>query len=166
VLGNDCFLMAGAHLAHNARLGNRVVMANDALLGGYVVVEDGAFIGGSGVFHQHIRVGQLAITQGGSAFSKDVPPFTIAAGRNTVVGLNVIGLRRAGLSAEQRRDVKVAFNLLYRSGMNKTQALKAAEGRAWGPEACAFFAFVAASKRGVCALLRAGRMGSGDNDAD
>ena len=98
VVGSHCFLMAGAHLAHNVRLGDRVILANNALLGGHVIVEDRVFIGGGCVFHQHIRVGRLAICQGASAFSKDVPPFTIAAERNGVAGLNVVGLRRAGLT--------------------------------------------------------------------
>ena len=155
VVGDGCFLMAGTHLAHNVRLGSRVVTANNVLLGGYVEVEDGVFIGGGCVFHQHVRVGRLAIAQGASAFSKDIPPFTLAAERNTVAGLNVVGLRRAGLSAPQRAEVKSAFHLLYRSGLNTRQALAAVPERGpWGLEAQAFFDFVArAKKRGVCAFL-------------
>ncbi|MHA3770896.1 acyl-ACP--UDP-N-acetylglucosamine O-acyltransferase [Verrucomicrobiota bacterium sgz303538] len=167
VVGDDCFLMAGAHLAHNVHLGNRVILANNALLGGHVLVEDGVFIGGGCVFHQHIRVGRLAIAQGASAFSKDIPPFTLAAERNTVVGLNVIGLKRAGFTSEQRREVKAAFNLLYRSGLNIRQAIETAGERTWGNEAAAFLDFVAAAKkRGVCALLRSVRTGKTELDAD
>jgi len=154
VVGSHCFLMAGAHLAHNVRLGDRVILANNALLGGHVIVEDRVFVGGGCVFHQHIRVGQLAICQGASGFGKDIPPFTIAAGINTVAGLNVVGLRRAGLTPAERVDVKEAFGLLYRSGLNVGQALAAARERAWGPHAQAFWDFVAAAgKRGLCALL-------------
>jgi len=160
-VGHGCFLMAGAHLAHNVSLGDHVVIANNALLGGYVQVAERVFIGGGCVFHQHIRVGRLAICQGGSAFSKDIPPFTTAAERNGVAGLNVVGLRRAGLTTTQRTEIKDAFALLYRSGMNTTQALAAAGSRKWGPEAQAFFEFVAAAKkRGICDLLGA-RTGSG-----
>jgi UDP-N-acetylglucosamine acyltransferase len=166
VLGDDCFLMAGAHLAHNVHLGNRVILANNALLGGHVAVEDSVFIGGACVFHQHIRVGRLAIAQGGSAFSKDIPPFTLAAERNTVAGLNVIGMRRAGLSSETRRDVKAAFNLLYRSGLNKTQALQAAESRTWGTEAESFITFIRTSKRGICALLRSAQAENPESSGD
>ena len=79
--------MAGAHLAHNVSLGDHVIIANNALLGGYVQVAERVFIGGGCVFHQHIRVGRLAICQGGSAFSKDIPPFTTAAERNGVAGV-------------------------------------------------------------------------------
>jgi UDP-N-acetylglucosamine acyltransferase len=154
VIGDGCYLMGGAHLAHNVRLGDRVVVANNALLGGYVQVEEGVFIGGGCVFHQFIRVGRLAICQGASAFSKDIPPYTMAAERNGVAGLNTVGMRRAGFSLEQRAEIKEAFALLYRRGMNVTQALAAARERTWGPEAQAFFEFVGAGKkRGFCDFL-------------
>jgi UDP-N-acetylglucosamine acyltransferase len=153
-VGHSCFLMGGAHLAHNVSLGDHVIIANNALLGGHVQVAERVFIGGGCVFHQHIRVGRLAICQGASAFSKDIPPFTTAAERNGIAGLNVVGLRRAGLSAAQRTEIKEAFGLLYRQGLNTTQALAAAKERTWGPEGQAFFDFVAASRRrGICDLL-------------
>ena len=169
VVGDGCYLMAGAHLGHNVRLGDRVVIANNALLGGYVQVEEGVFIGGGCVFHQFIRVGRLAICQGASAFSKDIPPYTMAAERNSVAGLNIVGLRRAGFTPEQRAEIKEAFALLYRRGLNVHQALAAAHEHAWGPEAQAFFEFVgAAKKRGYCSLLgtRKNRKGSAETDAD
>ncbi len=154
IVGSHCFLMGGAHVAHNCRLGDRVILANNTLLGGHVMVEDRVFVGGGCVFHQHIRIGQLAICQGASAFSKDVPPFTIAAERNGVAGLNVVGLRRAGLTPAERVDVKEAFSLLYRSGHNVRQALTAAAERTWGPHGQTFWDFVlAAGKRGLCDLL-------------
>jgi len=153
-VGDRCFLMAGAHLGHNASVGNAVIIANNALLGGYVVVEDSVFIGGGCVFHQHVRLGRLAICQGMSAASKDIPPFTVAAGRNRVVGLNVIGLRRAGLTGDRRKEIKRAFELVYCSGLNTSQAVAAAGKRTWSPEGAEFFRFVAGSKRGICALRR------------
>lgn len=152
--GSDNFLMAGTHLAHDVQIGNHVTIANNALLGGHVWIGDGVFIGGGCVFHQHMRVGRLAIAQGASAFSKDIPPFTLAAERNTVAGLNVVGLRRAGLEAGQRSEIKNAFKLLYKSGLNTAQALAAAEELDWGAEAREFFDFVrSAKKRGICDLL-------------
>jgi UDP-N-acetylglucosamine acyltransferase len=153
-VGDGCFLMAGAHLAHNVQLGDRVIIANNALLGGHVKVAANVFIGGGCVFHQHIRVGRLAICQGGSAFSKDVPPFTLGAERNGVAGLNVVGLRRAGLSTQTRAEIKAAFSLVYRRGLNTAQALEAAGERSWGEDAAAFLEFIAqAKKRGICDLL-------------
>jgi UDP-N-acetylglucosamine acyltransferase len=157
-VGDACFLMGGAHLAHNVTLGDHVIIANNALLGGHVQVAGRVFIGGGCVFHQHIRVGRLAICQGASAFSKDVPPFTTAAERNGIAGLNVVGLRRAGFTAAHRAEIKEAFALLYRRGLNTTQALAAAQEKTWGPEAREFFDFVAAAKkRGICDFLAARR---------
>ena len=154
-LGDHNFLMAGAHVGHNCALGNKVIVANDCLLGGYVTVEDGAFLGGGSVFHQFVRVGRLAITQGNSGVGKDIPPYLAAAEVNRVIGLNVVGMKRAGLSGEDRAEIKAAFRLLYESGWNVSQALEQAQQKAWGEPAQAFFDFVAAAKRrGICGLRR------------
>jgi UDP-N-acetylglucosamine acyltransferase len=154
-IGDGNFLMAGAHVGHNCEIGNSVIIANNCLLGGYVRVDDGAFLGGGCVFHQNIHVGRLAITQGGSAFSKDIPPFVIAAERNYVFGLNVIGLRRANLSSQDRDEIKAAFKLIYASGMNISQSLEKASERKFGAAAREFIDFVAsAKKRGICPLKR------------
>jgi UDP-N-acetylglucosamine acyltransferase len=154
-IGKDNFLMAGAHIGHNCVIGNNVIIANNCLLGGHVEVEDGAFLGGGCVFHQFMRVGRLVIAQGGSAFGKDIPPFVIAAERNYVFGLNVVGLRRTGFSAEERDAIKAAFKLLYTSGLNVSQALAEARKLKLTSAAGEFFEFVAAAKqRGVCPYKR------------
>ena len=166
VVGDACFLMAGAHLAHNCHLGDHIVLANNALLAGHVTVGDRVFIGGGAGFHQFVRIGRLAITQGGSSFSKDVPPFTIGSDLNGIVGLNTVGLRRAGFTSEQRAEIKAAFSLLYRRGHNTTQALAAARERPWGEAAQAFWDFVGgAKKRGLCDLI-ATRRGIAPSAAD
>ena len=163
VVGDGCYLMAGSHLGHNARLGNHVVLANNVLLAGYVEMGDNVFAGGGSVFHQHMRVGRGAMTQGNSGFGKDLPPFTMAAEVNWVVGINVIGLRRSGITAAERAEIKAAFKLLYVSGLNVTQALAAAAERTWGPCAAEFFEFVAASqKRGICGYKRTQAVGDGE----
>ncbi len=160
-VGEGNFLMAGAHLGHNCAVANNVIIANNCLLGGYVTVENAAFLGGGCVFHQFMRVGQLAIAQGASAFSKDIPPFCLAAERNTIFGLNVIGLRRAGLNPAQRAEIKRAFELLYASGRNVSQALAEARSESWSEPAQAFFDFVAqAKKRGICQFKR--HLGEGE----
>ena len=146
-VGDGNFLMAGAHLGHNCSIGNKVMIANHCLLGGYVTVEDGVFLGGGCVFHQYIRIGRLAIAQGLSAFSKDIPPFCLAAERNLVFGLNVVGLRRAGFSAEERSELKRAFQLLYENGLNVSQALTLAAEQKWTAPAQIFFDFVREAKR-------------------
>jgi UDP-N-acetylglucosamine acyltransferase len=154
-IGDKNFLMAGAHLGHNCAIGDNVIIANSCLLGGHLRVENGAFLGGGGVFHQHMRIGRLALTQGASGFSKDIPPFLIAAEINYVFGVNVIGLRRAGFSGRDRDEIKAAFKLLYTSGLNISQALEKAATMELGAPAREFFAFVAAAgKRGICPLKR------------
>lgn len=151
-VGSDNFFMAGVHLAHNAVVGDHVTMANNVLLAGHVQMGDHAYIGGGAVFHQHVRVGQYVLAQGKSGLGKDVPPFTIAAFR-CVVGINFAGLRHAGFSAEERAEIKTAFRLLYRSGLNTTQAIERAREMDWSSKARVFFDFVeSAKKRGICDL--------------
>src|ERR1700736_2825878 len=156
-IGDKNFLMAGAHIGHNCEIGNNVIIANNCLLGGHVHVGDGAFLGGGCVFHQNMSVGRLAISQGASAFSKDIPPFVIAAERNYVFGLNVVGLRRSGFSAKDRDEIKAAFKLIYASGLNIGDAIKKAATMKLGDAAREFLDFVAnAKKRGICPLKRSG----------
>jgi len=154
-IGDNNFLMVGTHVGHNCEIGNNVVIVNNCLLAGHVRVDDGAFLGGGSTFHQHMHVGRLVMVQGSSAFGKDLPPFVIAAERNYVVGLNVIGLRRASFSARDRDELKGAFKLLYTSGLNISQALEKAETMNFGAPAREFFEFVAgAKKRGICPFKR------------
>lgn len=152
-LGNKNFLMAGAHLGHNCDIGHKVIIANNCMLGGYVTVEDRAFLGGGCGFHQFVRVGRLVITQGNSGFAKDIPPYLVAAGTNIAIGLNNVGLRRAGIDPIDRAEIRAAFRLLYESGLNVSQALAQAGEKTWREPAQHFFDFVAAAKRrGICAL--------------
>jgi UDP-N-acetylglucosamine acyltransferase len=154
-MGNKNFLMAGAHVGHNCLIGNDVIIANNCLLAGHVRVDDGAFLGGGSTFHQHMHVGRLVMVQGSSAFGKDLPPFVIAAERNSVFGVNVVGLRRTGFSAKDRDEIKAAFKLIYLSGLNLTQALEKAATMNCGAPAREFLDFVAnATKRGICPLKR------------
>jgi UDP-N-acetylglucosamine acyltransferase len=150
LIGSNNFLMANAHVGHNSELGNGVIIANGALLGGYACVADRAFISGNCLVHQFVRVGTLAIMQGGSAISKDLPPYTIARGDNGICGLNTVGLRRAGMTAAERLELKQLYHALFRSGHNLRTALSAAEKQFTSPAAKVMFEFLAASKRGVC----------------
>jgi len=154
-IGDKNFLMAGAHIGHNCVVANNVIIANNCLLAGDVRVDDGAFLGGGSTFHQHMHVGRLVMVQGSSAFGKDLPPFIIAAERNFVFGLNVVGLRRAGFSAKDRDEIKAAFKLVYQSGLNLSQALDKAATMKFGAPAREFLDFAAnAKKRGICPLKR------------
>jgi UDP-N-acetylglucosamine acyltransferase len=152
-IGDKNFLMAGAHIGHNCVIGNNVIIANNCLLAGHVRVDDGAFLGGGSTFHQFMHIGRLVMVQGSSAFGKDLPPFVIAAERNSVFGLNVVGLRRAGFSAKDRGEIKAAFTLVYLSGLNISQALEKAVTMKFGAPAREFLDFIAnAKKRGICPL--------------
>jgi UDP-N-acetylglucosamine acyltransferase len=154
-IGDKNFLMAGAHVGHNCVIGNNVLIANNCLLAGHVQVDDGAFLGGGSTFHQFMHIGRLVMVQGSSAFGKDLPPFVVAAERNAVFGLNIIGLRRAGVSEKDREQIKAAFKLIYLSGLNTSQALKNAETMDLGAPAREFLDFVAGSKkRGICPFKR------------
>jgi UDP-N-acetylglucosamine acyltransferase len=154
-IGDKNFLMAGAHIGHNCEIGNNIIIANNCLLAGYVRVDDGAFLGGASTFHQFMHIGRLVMVQGSSAFGKDIPPFIIAAERNSVFGVNIVGLRRAGFSAKDRDEIKAAFKLVYTSGLNISQALEKAATMKVGAVAREFFDFVAnAKKRGICPLKR------------
>jgi UDP-N-acetylglucosamine acyltransferase len=160
-IGDKNFLMAGAHIGHNCEIGNNVVIANNCLLAGYVRVDDGAFLGGGSTFHQFMHIGRLVMVQGSSAFGKDLPPFVIAAERNSVFGANVVGLRRAGFSAKDRDEIKAAFKLVYLSGLNISQALRKAATKKFSAPAREFVDFVAnAKKRGICPLKRGGDVAS------
>ncbi|MGF1656518.1 MAG: acyl-ACP--UDP-N-acetylglucosamine O-acyltransferase [Verrucomicrobiales bacterium] len=151
VLGDHNYLMAGAHLGHDCVVGNHNVIANNSLLGGHVSMADRCFIGGGCVFHQFTRIGSLVITQGISGFGKDLPPYVLAAGVNGVVGVNVVGLRRANFDREAREEIKEAFKMIYHSELNVRQALEQAEAREWGPAAQEFWRFLRQdSKRGLC----------------
>jgi UDP-N-acetylglucosamine acyltransferase len=110
--------MAAAHIAHDCRVGRRVVLANAVLLGGHVQVGDHTFIGGGAVVHQHCRIGESAMIGGGSRISEDVAPYCLAAERNAVLGLNLVGLRRRGITREVLQDIKRAYRRLHLSRGN------------------------------------------------
>ncbi len=151
VIGSDNFLMANAHVAHNCQIANNVIIANGALLGGHVHIADRAFISGNCLVHQFVRVGSLALMRGGAAISKDLPPFTVALGDNGICGLNIIGLRRAGFSADERLELKKLYHELFRSGQNLTKVAAACKSTFSSKPAQLVIDFVLSSKRGVTA---------------
>ena len=154
VIGSRNYLMAHSHVGHNAQVGDQVIIANGALLGGHAIVEDQAFISGNCLIHQFVRIGTLALMQGGSAVSKDLPPFTIARGDNGICGLNIIGLRRAGLTPEQRRELRRLYAMLFRGRKHLSHALSEVESQSWSEPALRLIRFIRESKRGVCREAR------------
>jgi UDP-N-acetylglucosamine acyltransferase len=150
VIGAHNLLMASSHVAHDCCLADHIILANGALLGGHVTVQSRAVISGNCLVHQFVRVGALAMMQGGSAISKDLPPYTVARGDNGICGLNTIGLRRAGFIPEERLELRQLYRLLFRSGRPLRSVLAEARNEFSSPAARVLLDFVAASKRGVC----------------
>jgi UDP-N-acetylglucosamine acyltransferase len=150
IIGNDNLLMGLCHIAHDCIIGNKVIIANGALLGGHIEVHDGCFISGNALFHQFVKVGRLAMVSGGAGISKDIPPFCIATGYSFIAGINTVGLRRAGIPQEIRTRIKHAFKFLYRSNLNKTNALKKIREIEPCDEIDYFIDFLENSKRGIC----------------
>lgn len=157
-VGDNCLLMAQSHLAHNVKMGNNVIVANGALLAGYVEVGDRAFISGNCLVHQYTRVGRLAMMSGGSAVQKDVLPFcmTRSVCSNTIMGLNVVGLRRAGFTPNDRRTLKQALMVIYNSGLNVSQATERLEQEFDLELVKELCEFIRGSKRGICKFFKRG----------
>ena len=142
--------MTSGHIAHNCILGDNIVVASCALVAGHVEIGDGAFLSGGVVVHQHSKIGRLAMVGGNTRVNRDVPPFFLCTGFDVVAqGLNSVGLRRAGLSLEQIRPLKRAFNLLYRRGLTLDDALSRIEREAPSGETLHLIEFVRGSKRGI-----------------
>jgi UDP-N-acetylglucosamine acyltransferase len=148
-VGSRCFLMAYVHIAHDDRIGDAVVIANNVALAGHVEIGDRAFLSGGVVVHQFCRIGRLAMIGGNSKVVQDCLPFVITDGMPARArGLNVVGLRRAGMGAADLRALKEGYRLLLRSGLAREEALSrmSALGHALVDE---MVAFARASKRGI-----------------
>jgi UDP-N-acetylglucosamine acyltransferase len=149
-IGSGNFLMAGAHVAHDCVVGNNCILANSALLGGHCVVEDNVFLSGNSALHQYVRAGRLSLLSGCSGSTMDIPPFIVQQRINCVVGVNVVGMRRAGVPTEHIDAVRRAFHILYLEHMVLPAALEKID-RELGTvaEVAEMTAFIRASKRGI-----------------
>jgi len=150
-IGSNCLFMAYCHVAHDCQVGSRIIMANCATLAGHVHVEDNALLGGLCAIHQYCAIGTMAMIGGLSAVSKDVPPFMIVDGNPArCCGPNSVGLRRNGLGPEARKRIKEMYRIMYRSGLNTTQALHEIERSIEDSEDRTHFVeFVRKSIRGI-----------------
>jgi UDP-N-acetylglucosamine acyltransferase len=147
-IGSDNFLMANSHVAHDCVLGDRNVFANGATLAGHVQVDHHCFLSGHTAIHQFARIGAYVMVSGLSGVSQDVPPFvTVDGHRADIVGLNVVGLRRAGLDQAARRRIKAAYGILYRSGLSRDAALERLRAEPSCPEIEEILRFLAADRR-------------------
>jgi len=159
VVGNDCFIMEGVHLGHNVALGNHVTIANKVGLSGHVTVGDYTVFGGMTGVHQFVRIGNYCMVAGMYRFTKDVPHYTLASGEPVrLTGLNSVGLKRAGFSAETRRAISAFYRELYGKGKLFSQSLKEAHEKksAYIPEIQQILEFYEGTKRGVTFWGRSG----------
>jgi UDP-N-acetylglucosamine acyltransferase len=157
-IGSHNFFMANSHVAHDCRIGDRCILANGALVGGHCVLEDGAYLSGNAAVHQFVRIGRLAMLSGCSATTKDIPPFVIQQYIDTVVGVNVVGMRRAGMSADQINAVRQAFRILFREQLPLPAALLRLEAELGTVDAVAeMIAFLRQCSRGINPIRDRGR---------
>ena len=127
-VGENCLIMAYSHVAHDCRIGNRVIVSNATQFAGEVIVDDAAVIGGGSLIHQFCHLGRNIMLQGGALVNKDIPPFVKAAREPiSYVGLNSVGLHRNGFSEEEIRHIADIYRILYMSDLNVTNAVRLIE---------------------------------------
>ncbi len=124
LVGSDCLIMAYSHIAHDCEVGNGVIISNASQLAGEVIVDDFAVIGGGSLIHQFCHIGSYIMMQGGALVNKDIPPFVLAAREPiSYTGVNVIGMKRRGFTNEQIAETQEIYRLLYKDGLNITEAV-------------------------------------------
>lgn len=156
VIGDDCFIMAYCHVAHNCRLGQGVTMANNSTLAGYVEIEDWATLSGWVGVHQFVRLGKLVMVGGLSKVVMDIPPYTLADGHPArIFGLNVVGMKRRGIEAEQREKISQIYHLIFHSDLTRSQALEELKKGDFDPQLVEeIVGFWEKSKRGVARWVK------------
>ncbi|HTV46993.1 MAG TPA: acyl-ACP--UDP-N-acetylglucosamine O-acyltransferase [Phycisphaerae bacterium] len=152
VIGSNCYLMVGAHVGHNCRLGNNITMVNAAVLAGHVQIADRAIIGGLCAVHQYCRIGRLVMISNNSAHNVDIPPFVMSLNTNSITQLNNVGLRRSGMSHKSINALRLMFKILFREHgdlpLNKAIEILPNDLKEV-PEVAEFIAFVQSTKRGI-----------------
>lgn len=130
VIGDDCLIMVGAHIAHDGLIGSRVILTNGVMLGGHVQVGDRACLGGNAAVHQFCRIGRLAMVGGCSKIVQDLPPFMLTDGSTAlIVGLNRVGLQRAGFTKPEILELKAAYRVIYREGLTFNEMVETLDCR-------------------------------------
>lgn len=163
VIGSHGHFLSYCHIAHDCVVGNHVIFSNNGTLAGHVVVGDYAILGGLSAVHQFCRIGERSIIGGCSKVVQDVPPFCIVDGNPGVTrGLNLVGLQRAAFSSETIAELRAAFRILFRKGLNATQAVELLREGELGRETAVLVDFAATTKRG----LTPGRKGVREDDSD
>jgi UDP-N-acetylglucosamine acyltransferase len=151
-IGNNCMFMAVSHVAHNCSVGDNVILANNTMLGGYVEIGNNVFCGGGSGVHQFVKVGSYSILGAMSIINKDLPPYSMimAGSFNLIAGLNSVGLKRAGFTSDERKEIKELHKVLYRSGLNLTQAKEKIKKDYQSEISKSFLNFLESTTRGLC----------------
>jgi len=149
-IGNRNYFMATSHAGHDCRIGDGCTVVNGALLAGHVTVGDGVIVGGGTAVHQFVRLGRGAMLSGAMATGLDIPPWFMLTGTNICGSVNLVGLRRSGMSREEIEDVRWAYRTLYREGRSMKAALEDLKQRAERPIVAAYIAFIETTQRGIC----------------
>ncbi|MDY6843417.1 MAG: acyl-ACP--UDP-N-acetylglucosamine O-acyltransferase, partial [Thermodesulfobacteriota bacterium] len=152
IVGDNNFIMAYVHIAHDCQIGNTVIMSNVATLGGHIEIEDYAVVGGITAVHQFVRIGAYSFIGGASALSMDLPPYLSAAGnRAKIYGVNVMGLERNNFTKEAIENIKSAYRIIFRSRLTLKDAMSKVEDELAGAsEVARLVEFIKVSKRGIC----------------
>ena len=155
-IGDHNYVMATAHVGHDCVVGNNCIFANGALLGGHVTVEDRAFVSGAVAVHQFCRIGRLAMVGGHARVVQDIPPYMLVDGQSgCIVGLNIVGLKRSGHTAEHIAELKAAYRTIYRRGLPWKQVLEALDREFPSGPAATLRQFLNAGTRGFAQERRA-----------
>jgi len=161
VLGEDCFLLGGSHVAHNCTLGNCVTLINNVLLGGHVTIGNHATLGGGAVVHQFVRIGEFVMISGNGRVPMDVVPFALLEENGRIAGLNQVGIRRSGLDKNAASEIRNAYRILFeRNGGTFAAAVEQLEKVANSEVEHKILAFVKeTSKRGLAGMSRDRNLG-------
>lgn len=156
VIGDNCLFMVNVHVAHDCHIGNHVIVTNNAMLAGHVHVADRAYVSGAAGIHQFCRVGPLAMVGGQAHLVQDVPPYVTVDGLSSlVVGLNKIGLRRAGFKPDTIQELMQAYRVVYRSGLRWAEILEQLRTQFPTGPAAEFYEFLSTTARGIVSERRA-----------
>ncbi len=150
IIGDGNYFMVNVHIAHDCRIGSRTIFANNSMLAGHVTVGDRAYVSGAAAVHQFARIGRLAMVGGQAHITRDVPPFVTVDGLSSlIVGVNHIGMRRAGLEPASIRQIKDAYRVIYRNGLLWRDVLERLRAEFTGGPAAEFHDFLASTERGI-----------------
>jgi len=165
-VGEGCFLMANVHVAHDCVVGKNVVLGNNVMLAGHVNIGDNTFLGGGVGVHQFCRIGEGVMVSGNASISRDIPPFVMVAERDDVIGLNLVGLKRRGVSRPAIMEIKRAFREVYFTPGNIRKVAETAltTGGYATPEARQFLEFFLSGKRSFARARRAATNGEGGDE--